>query len=561
VVGLPRQGLEISMPTLFRACALALICFVLPLHAQQTYKRWWQYENQAAKLTPEQFRLVLQQAEQGDVEAEMLISAAYQQGIGVEKSLREGLLWMQRAAEHGAPEGQQRLSALYRRGTEFFAPDMQKHLTWTRRAAEQGHIVAMHNLGNYYLEGISKVLPKDVTQGELWLTRSAEAGFPNALYLLGAFYMNGRYRTPDLEKAEFWLRKGSERGHVLALITLARLYAGEDSAPRDPDFVERILLQASEMRRPEAQYFLARMYRNGTLGVVNLPAAIEWLQISAAKKYAPSQFLLGELTEKGEGLPANPAAAVQLYQEAASLGYSPAVCKIAQSYYRGQGIPQSNADAYKWFLIGSRMGAPECAAGLKKLESELHEKERLRLTESTEAWIHAHPQAMAQPLGKFRWPYGVMVSDDPPPDLPPSTLEEREKLVKLVARLEAVPFGKEAREDVRWIDNWMDNVPDIFFLSCTNLLELPEAKSDYPHRPLLEQQMRFSGAAYQVQHPERKDQLAIYHAGVLGMARAYEAILAKDPKARWAVMDIVLELRSANALRRYVHQQANKNCR
>lgn len=545
-----------------RSAALLGLLFLLPAFAQQTeYKRWWQYENRAAKLSPEEFRLQLQSAQEGDPEATMLIAAAYRKGLGVEKNVREGLTWTLRAAERGHPEAQLTIGNAYGRGTELFAADIHKAIMWTRRAAEQGHMIATNNLGSTYIDGIPGVLPRDINLAEYWLTRSAESGFPNAQMILGRMYMEGKERPADLVKAEHWLRKAAERGHVFGMLHLAQLYSTEDGTPRDPDFVERILLRASEMRRPEAQYALAKLYRRGAFGRMDLPNAIEWLTISAAKKYAPSQFMLAEMYEKGEGLATDPATAAQLYLEAAALGYSPAVCKAAQLHYRGYGVPQSNAAAYKWFLIGARLGAPDCATNMHKVERELPEKERLRVTAETEAWITSNRQAMSQPVGKFRWPFGVWVPDDPPPEMPPSDAAGREELVKRVAALELQPTGEEAQKNADWVARWIHDVPDIFFISCHDLMESPKAKSDHPRRAVLEQQMFFSGAAYQVQHLDAKDQLAIYHAGLLGMLRAYEQMIAADPKLRWAVADELLARRADGSLRQYVHQQANKNCR
>ena len=133
-------------------------------------------------------------------------------------------------------------------------------------------------------------------------------------------------------------------------------------------------------------------------------------------------------------------------------------------------------------------------------------------------------------------------------------------MVRLVAELEAQPFGDTARQNATWLMRWIQEIPDIYFHSCNELLEKQQVKTDYPHRRLLEQQLFFSGAAYQVQHRDGKDQLAIYHAGVVGAMRAYEALLARDPKTRWPVMDALLERRGKD-LMDYVHQQANKNCR
>jgi hypothetical protein len=168
---------------------------------------------------------------------------------------------------------------------------------------------------------------------------------------------------------------------------------------------------------------------------------------------------------------------------------------------------------------------------------------------------------MAQSPGQFHGRWGVWVTDDPPPPVRgPATTEERAKAIQLAQFLETTPLGEEAKKAATWLADWMRDVPDIFFQTCDFFQE--ENPKEYRYRNVLFWQLKFSGAAYLVQHPEKtKDQLAIYHAGVLGALRAYEAILQIHPEQHWPILDSLLQTRAQGGLPEFVHAKANQLCR
>jgi hypothetical protein len=68
--------------------------------------------------------------------------------------------------------------------------------------------------------------------------------------------------------------------------------------------------------------------------------------------------------------------------------------------------------------------------------------------------------------------------------------------------------------------------------------------------------------AYLVQHPEKvKDQLAIYHAGLLSALATYETVLALHPDEHWPLLDDLLQKRAAGTLPEFVHAKTNQYCR
>lgn len=102
--------------------------------------------------------------------------------------------------------------------------DVRARLEAFIQKADQGDVVAMLSLGNWYIEG--KALRFDPEQACYWWTRAANAGDVNAMYNLGILYNGSLAHTfpPDDEKAVFWLKQAIARGHLEARQVLEEDY-------------------------------------------------------------------------------------------------------------------------------------------------------------------------------------------------------------------------------------------------------------------------------------------------------------------------------------------------
>jgi TPR repeat protein len=97
--------------------------------------------------------------------------------------------------------------------------DQVEAVAWSRRAAEHGHPVAMHDYG-VTLETANEVEP--------WLRRSAEAGYWPAMYNLAALLLDRGGPTSRAEAVR-WLRQSAHAGDPLAEMRLAELATDADS--------------------------------------------------------------------------------------------------------------------------------------------------------------------------------------------------------------------------------------------------------------------------------------------------------------------------------------------
>lgn len=141
----------------------------------------------------------------------------------------------------------------------------------------------------------------------------------------------------------------------------------------------------------------------------------------------------------------------------------------------------------------------------------------------------------------------------------PSTPEENARVVQLAAVADKDPIGTMTSADGRWFAKWADDVPDYRFGPDKGIYWMMvggAAKGD------LKRVLRFhhdlSTAAYQVQHhitdpqknPQELDAKTL--AGVEGLLRAYESLLAKRPENRSEQIDQAIAARDQGALAAFV---------
>jgi TPR repeat protein len=115
-------------------------------------------------------RLYRTWAEQGHGNAQDLLGAMYEHGVGVAQDYGEAARWYRKAADQGYPSPQNSLGAAYYTG-HGVAQDYAKAWKWYRRAADQGHAKAQYNLGVMYADGTG--VPQDFVTAHMWLNLAA----------------------------------------------------------------------------------------------------------------------------------------------------------------------------------------------------------------------------------------------------------------------------------------------------------------------------------------------------------------------------------------------------
>ena len=93
-----------------------------------------------------------EQAEQGNVDAQLELAFLYRNGQGVEQSHEKAVEWWNKSAEQGNATAQSVLGICYANG-QGVEKAFEKAVEWYTKAVEQGDAVAQCNLGECYEYG------------------------------------------------------------------------------------------------------------------------------------------------------------------------------------------------------------------------------------------------------------------------------------------------------------------------------------------------------------------------------------------------------------------------
>ena len=131
----------------------------------------------------------LEQAAQGDAEAQDSLGVLYAKGLGVPQNYAKARQWFEKAAVQGDAEAQYNLGFLYHKGQGVPRDDV-KARQWWEKAAAQGYAWAQNNLGMLYRDGLG--VPQDYAKARQWFEKAAAQGDAQAQTNLGWLYAQGQ---------------------------------------------------------------------------------------------------------------------------------------------------------------------------------------------------------------------------------------------------------------------------------------------------------------------------------------------------------------------------------
>lgn len=162
-------------------------------------------------------------ADQGSMEAQIVVGWMYLSGTGVPRDDVQAKTWLRGAAEQGNPGAQFYLGLIYS------TRDVVEAAKWYRLAAEQGNAMAQVSLASMYSMGDG--VPRDLTEAAKWYRLAAMQGQIEAQLHLGYIYSRGRGVPQDYAEAAKWLHKAAE--YVGPPHTLCELYMEGKGVPQD----------------------------------------------------------------------------------------------------------------------------------------------------------------------------------------------------------------------------------------------------------------------------------------------------------------------------------------
>jgi localization factor PodJL len=99
--------------------------------------------------------------------------------------------------------------------------DRERAKVWYGRAAEQGHVRAMHNLGVLLAVGERA----DYAAAARWFGQAAERGLVDSQFNLAVLHESGRGVTKDLKQAYIWFALAAKSGDAAAMRRLEQIAA------------------------------------------------------------------------------------------------------------------------------------------------------------------------------------------------------------------------------------------------------------------------------------------------------------------------------------------------
>ncbi|MCR4665773.1 MAG: sel1 repeat family protein [Desulfovibrio sp.] len=135
---------------------------------------------------------------------------------------------LRKAAERGDASAANKLGVYYEKGKYGLTPDTAKAVEWYRKAAKAGNILAMHNLGDCYQNGVG--VPRNPAEAYAWYKKTAEAGGAIGYEDIGRFFETTGFGKPDREKARIWYTAAAKQGRTKAQERLLALGGKEQTA-------------------------------------------------------------------------------------------------------------------------------------------------------------------------------------------------------------------------------------------------------------------------------------------------------------------------------------------
>ena len=264
------------------------------------------------------------------LEAQLNIATCYEHGLGTTENLREACTWFAHAAQLGDSRAQTKLAwylfgaaSASGSGQELSERHVPRAVELWEKAAAQGDLDAMHQLGHRYLEGEVGAtfgaryagdlhpstnagvhgVPKDLDRMKFWWTKAANGGHAEAQYVLGMSYHTGIHApiVPlDKEISNFWLESAAAQG-----VERASWILGEEARQRA--LIRQTRKQESEAFErgdyPQAQAKCRALLRLPWVGADFEATFLAAQQLAISAVFAPrtAQGVARELRELANG--------------------------------------------------------------------------------------------------------------------------------------------------------------------------------------------------------------------------------------------------------------------
>jgi uncharacterized protein len=307
-------------------------------------------------------------ARQGDAIAQYLVGIELAHGVGVTADPVAAVGWYRRAADQGHPWALHNLAWMQSVGLGMPA-DPVSAVEAYRRAAEAGNVRSMLEVGRAALGGVGTAL--DPAEAAKWLRRSAEGGNVTAMGLLGSQLLDGSRLPLDPAEAHRWLEPAAAAGDAQALYALGYAHLFGLGVERDRARAEALFQEGAAGGSRDARLW------NGWLQ--RIPAGAERdagnaVELMAARVAAGDEWAVPVLLDwlaPSSTSAAQREAAVARLESAAQAGVAPAARLLADLELHG--LTGRDADPVRTVELARRAAEAGSAAAMSTLARAYHD--------------------------------------------------------------------------------------------------------------------------------------------------------------------------------------------
>jgi uncharacterized protein len=160
-------------------------------------------------------------ANAGNAKAQFEFGMALNQGIGVTKSSKEAQKYFLLSANQGVADAQFMIGEILMTTGKNNPADYNTALNWYKNAANQNHLLAIHNIGVIYYNGDG--VEKNCVEAYKWFAKAAELGRSEDQLIVATLLMSNVCVEEDEELAKEWLVKAANQGNIEAKKKLKEL--------------------------------------------------------------------------------------------------------------------------------------------------------------------------------------------------------------------------------------------------------------------------------------------------------------------------------------------------
>lgn len=273
--------------------------------------------------------------------AQYELGKMYRDGVGVEQSDAEAIMWLQKAATWGLLAAQTALKLLQEKQLIGYMKDYPSGPDITKPGMQ-------FRVGMLYFNG--KGLIKNYNKAFKWIKKAAKNDFADAQYKLGLMYLSGLGVKKDESKAKDWLTRSAANGNknarreMEAFILKKSRYSASKNSP-DTSGLD-----------PEKIYEYGLKHLNGDGVDKNIAEGIQWITSAASRNYLDAQKKIASIFAEGKLVDRDYAIAATWYQKSAAAGDADSQYELGKLYKKGLGVDKNNSEAIKWFRIAARQG-------------------------------------------------------------------------------------------------------------------------------------------------------------------------------------------------------------